>query len=132
MHKIQDFLGDTWRSYKEHNLDLTTAAFTTTAAIDIVKREGEKLASQLFPGEEGVPWWKMVKLISDKGYTQDNIGLTTEALHPSSHGRFIYASPALLLTRLYKDFRHPNQVSYYNIQNIMFCESFAYTIVFSL
>lgn len=121
LHKIQDFLGETWTSYKNQEIGLTAASFTTTAAIDIVRREGEKLAHKIFPGQEGVSWWNLVALISEKEYVETNTGLFTESLHRSSHGRFIYASPALLLFRLWRHFvQTDDEVSCYFVKDIRF------------
>lgn len=47
LHKIQDFLNETWESYKLGDLDLITAAMTTNAAFDIVRREEEAVFSSI-------------------------------------------------------------------------------------
>lgn len=54
LHKIQDFLGETWRLYKGEEIGLITASFTTNAAMDIVEREEGKLSSKVFPNEVNV------------------------------------------------------------------------------
>lgn len=48
LHRIQDFLGDTWSQYKEGTIDLMSATLVSNAAFDIVRREEEEVNSFIF------------------------------------------------------------------------------------
>src|SRR5271170_4769661 len=43
LHHIQAFLADTWEKYGDGELDLVTAAMTTNAALDLVRRAEEEI-----------------------------------------------------------------------------------------
>jgi hypothetical protein len=53
LHRLQDFLNETWRQYKRGEIDLLTASLTTNAAFDIIRREEAEVAKYLFPSSSG-------------------------------------------------------------------------------
>ncbi|KAL8644271.1 MAG: hypothetical protein Q9226_007849 [Calogaya cf. arnoldii] len=46
LHRIQDFLKETWTKYKDGTLDLKTCAMMTNLALDLVRRAEEDIISQ--------------------------------------------------------------------------------------
>ena len=59
LHRIQDFLNDTWKKYKAGELDLITASLVTNAALDIVRREEEEVMKSAFPRETGLDYLQL-------------------------------------------------------------------------
>lgn len=55
MHRIQDFIKETWQMYKRQEIDLITASFVTNAAIEIVGQAEVEITEILFPGRN--PSW---------------------------------------------------------------------------
>lgn len=45
LHRIQDFVKQTWMQYNDRKLDLLTASFTTNAAIELVRQASEEIRS---------------------------------------------------------------------------------------
>jgi hypothetical protein len=49
LHRIQDFLSETWKLFKAGKIDLITASVATNAALDIVCREEESVTAFALP-----------------------------------------------------------------------------------
>lgn len=54
LHRIQDFLTETWTKVKHGKLDVITASITTNAAFDLVRREEQALTADLFGSSKKV------------------------------------------------------------------------------
>jgi hypothetical protein len=52
LHRVQDFLNETWAKFKKGELDLMTAAIITNGAFDLVRREEHELTISIFSDDK--------------------------------------------------------------------------------
>ena len=55
LHRLQDFLQETWKGYKTCQCDLTVASVTTNLALNLVRRAEEELIANLDPKRYSKP-----------------------------------------------------------------------------
>ena len=55
LHRIQNFLQDIWKEYKNNNCDLTVASVTTNLAFNLVRRAEDELIANLDPRRYSKP-----------------------------------------------------------------------------
>ncbi len=55
LHRLQDFLQETWKGYKSSKCDLTVASVTTNLALNIVRRAEDELIANLNPKRYSKP-----------------------------------------------------------------------------
>ena len=55
LHRIQNFLQDIWKEYKNNNCDLTVASVTTNLAFNLVRRAEDELIANLDPKRYSKP-----------------------------------------------------------------------------
>ncbi|TVY81856.1 hypothetical protein LSUE1_G002898 [Lachnellula suecica] len=105
MHRLQDFIHDTWRSYKANELDLITASLITNSAVDIVRQNEEQIlatAPKLFSTKHSYSTIAMVIFSEDAlSQGQDPAAKlkSVESLRPTPFDDFIYLSTARALMK---------------------------------
>jgi hypothetical protein len=62
LHRLQDFLNETWAKFKKGELDLMTAAIITNGAFDLVRREEHELTISIF-GDDKLSYQRLASLI---------------------------------------------------------------------
>lgn len=63
LHRLQDFLTDTWRKYKTFEIDLLSVSLTTNAALDIIRREEEAVMNFVFPHSSQLDYTKLAACV---------------------------------------------------------------------
>jgi hypothetical protein len=62
LHRVQDFLNETWAKFKKGELDLMTAAIITNGAFDLVRREEHELTISIF-SDDKLSYQRLASLI---------------------------------------------------------------------
>jgi hypothetical protein len=106
LHRIQDFLSETWKQQKAGTLDLMTATFVTNAALDIVRREEESVREFALPklAKSGKLSYKDLLLLvffADALGITDMGGLPT-GLRITPFDNFVYLPTARTLVKFEK------------------------------
>ena len=105
MHRIQDYIGEIWKSYKAGKTDLPTAAITTNAAFDLVRQAEAKIldaAPKLFNRKRS---WDTIAIIIfyadafEQGVCPEAKLGNNEALRITPFDNFIYLSTARVLMK---------------------------------
>ncbi|KAF8855489.1 hypothetical protein BDZ45DRAFT_502211 [Acephala macrosclerotiorum] len=103
LHRIQDFLADTWGSYKEGVIDLMTATLVTNSAFDIVRREEEQLTWFLY-GHRDLSYGLLSSLVFypevfDMNMSVDDMIKASLSLQVTPFDNFIYLPTARSLMK---------------------------------
>lgn len=105
LHRIQDFLKETWKMNKAGTLDLVTAAMTTDMALDLVRRAEEDIIAAA-PGLLAKPRsYEAISLIIfyadsfSKGDDPEEKLKSSDTLKLTEFDEFIYLSTARILMK---------------------------------
>jgi hypothetical protein len=94
LHRVQDFLNETWAKFKEGELDLMTAAIITNGAFDLVRREEHELTISIF-GDDKLSYQRLASLIFfAESLGRDESPSRHEQLRITPFDNFIFLSTA--------------------------------------
>lgn len=111
LHSMQDFVKDTWQSYRDGKLDAQTAAFVSNAAIALARREEECLLSRLYSTDKRLQGsQKLLLKIMQARKSQDNTPLA--ALHVTPFDDFVYNRMSQCLTKFVTTMNLSHEVRY--------------------
>ncbi|MCJ1353173.1 MAG: hypothetical protein MMC33_003158 [Icmadophila ericetorum] len=105
LHRIQDYIGEIWKSYRAGETNLQTAAITTNVALDLVRQAEAKIldtAPKLFNKKRS---WDTIAIIIfyadafEQGVCPEARLGTTETLRITPFDNFIYLSTARVLMK---------------------------------
>lgn len=104
MHRIQDFLKETWRKYKAGTLDLMTATFTTNVAFELIRRAEDDIiatAPDLFSKPRSYEQISLLIFYADSFSRGDDpeARMKSEFLKITPFDAFIYLSTARTLIK---------------------------------
>ncbi|KAI4279291.1 MAG: hypothetical protein L6R38_005073 [Xanthoria sp. 2 TBL-2021] len=105
LHRIQDFLKETWKKYKDGTLDLMTCAMTTNLALDLVRRAEEDIINQapmLLGGPRSYEALSVLIFYAESfknGKDPNKMLESDESLKITPFDEFIYLSTARILIK---------------------------------
>ncbi|CAL8575762.1 hypothetical protein XPA_001666 [Xanthoria parietina] len=105
LHRIQDFLKETWKKYKDGDLDLSTCAMTTNLALDLVRRAEEDIIGQapvLLGGQRSYEAISILIFYTESfknGQDPTKLLESDESLKITPFDEFIYLSTARILIK---------------------------------
>jgi hypothetical protein len=115
LHRIQDFLKETWNDYKEYKIDLITAVIITNAAIDIVRRLEESLVEIISTGSDwhdkkSLSYNDLLSMDTEPGTEPLNTDMATTSSEAGCipHDSFVYRSTARTLSKFAEYFHSGN------------------------
>ena len=105
LHRIQDFMKQTWMRYVKKELDLMTCAMTTNIALDMIRRAEEDIidqASALLKKPRSYEGIAMVIFFAEsfaKGENPEEAFASSDRLKITPFDEFIYLSTARILIK---------------------------------
>lgn len=105
LHRIQDFLKETWKKYKDGALDLSTCAMATNLALDLVRRAEEDIIGEapvLLGGQRSYEAISILIFYTESfknGQDPTKLLESDESLKITPFDEFIYLSTARILIK---------------------------------
>jgi len=106
LHRIQEFLNDTWKKYKHGEIDLLSATIITNSAFDIIRREEEQVTAFAF-GHQKLSYIDLCTMIFfaeafGKNKSMNSLLESSGTLRITPFDNFIYLSTARSLMKFEK------------------------------